>query len=286
MAKGQRVNLAELANEDFYDPVDDAPTPTATPTPSNGGPSGDGAPLTVPTRTVVANPLNARPAGDDDEIDELADSIRTGVGILTPVMVCPVDLYCQEYPDQTSAVNGAEWVALMGNRRLRAAIRADVQELSVIVTREPGLMFEMMLVENVQRRPLPPLHEARAMENAKQSGNLSTRELARRMGKSHMYVQQRLALLGLIPELAQAFESGDLKIELAREFGTLPKAQQREIARAGKPYRKPGVNDVSTTTRPRSIRVSTPSAAAQSIRERFSQDELQELIQLLSQDDQ
>jgi len=282
MAKGQRINLAELANEDFYDPADEVtPAPAAPPTPGRSDPSGDGAPLIVPTRTVVPNPLNARPAGDDDEIDELADSIRAGVGMLTPVMVCPADLYCQEYPDQAGAVNGADWVAIMGNRRLRAAIRADVQDLSVIITREPGLMFEMMLVENVQRRPLPPLHEARAMESAKKSGNLSTRELARRMGKSHMYVQQRLALLGLVPELAQALEDGDLKIELAREFGTLPAEQQREIAQAGKPYRKQGVNAVSTA-RPRSIRVSSPSAAAQSIRERFSEDELQELIRLLS----
>src|SRR5690606_28862943 len=159
---------------------------------------------------------------------ELAVSIRAGVGRPTPVLVCSADLYGQEYPDYAGALNGAYWVAIIGYRRLRAANRAVAKDLSVIISRDPGQMLELMLLEHVQRRPHPPQHEARAMESAKKSGNLSTRELARRMGKSHMYVQQRLALLGLVPELAQALEDGDLKIELAREFGTLPAEQQRE----------------------------------------------------------
>jgi len=120
------------------------------------------------------------------------------------------------------------------------------------------------------------------MAEVLKTASISQRELARRIGKSHPYVAQRLALLKLIPELRSAFERGELTIERAREFGELPVAEQRAIVAAGKPYRRVSGNGVTTRAAVRSIRVSTPAAAADSIRKAFSADELAELIRLLS----
>lgn len=148
-------------------------------------------------------------------------------------------------------------------------------------------MYEVMLIENGQRRDLPPLYEAEAMEAVLARTGISQRELGRRIGKSHVYVAQRLALRKLIPELRAALERGELKIELARQFGELSESEQQEIVAAGRPYRAVARgNAVTTHARRRNIRASTPAIAAQSIRERFTAEELAELIRLLTEADQ
>jgi ParB family chromosome partitioning protein len=112
---------------------------------------------------------------------------------------------------------------------------------------------------------------------------VSQRELARRLGKSHVYVAQRLILLNLVPELRTAVDDGELKIELAREFGELSQTEQQAIVAAGKPYRRPGSgNGVTRPPVARSIRITSPAAAAESIRQKFNSDELAELIRLLT----
>jgi ParB family chromosome partitioning protein len=144
-------------------------------------------------------------------------------------------------------------------------------------------MYEVMLVENGQRKELPPLLEAEAMMESLHTSSISQRELARRIGKSNGYITQRLALLKLIPELRVALEQGELAIEQAREFGELAAAEQEQIVIAGKPYRRPASNGVTNRTAVRSIRVSSLAIAAESIRKTFSAEELSELIRLLSE---
>ncbi|MGQ0576002.1 MAG: ParB/RepB/Spo0J family partition protein [Pseudonocardia sp.] len=142
-------------------------------------------------------------------------------------------------------------------------------------------MWEVMLVENGQRRDLPPWLEAEAMEEALRAAGISQAELARRIGKSGAYVTQRLALLRLVPELRSLLEAGELTVEQARQLGDLSSGEQRAIAAAGRPYRRRDVNAVNAGSRPRTIRVTTP-AAAESIRQRFEPSELAELIELLA----
>src|SRR5699024_663477 len=79
----------------------------------------------------------------------------------------------------------------------------------------------------------------------------------------------------------------EITIERAREFGELSEERQREIVAAGKPYRYPprGNGVTSRTAARRSIRVSTPAVAAESLRSRFSHAELAELIHLLTENE-
>ncbi len=284
---GKRIDLAKLADEDF-----DEPDTAAVPEPQADSP-GEPEPANSPAEhtgagsasigSVALNPLNKRPAGEDDEIEEMAETIRQH-NVIQPLVVCSVQAFLAEFPDQKAAFGpDVKWVVLIGNRRLLAALKAGLRVVTIIVNDEQvASMFEVMLIENVHRLAMPPLYEADAMAEAIAKAGISQRELARRIGKSHMYVGQRLALRKLIPELRRAFEDGELKIERAREFGELPVPEQEAIVAAGKPYRRGG-NAVSTPTR-RSIRASTPAAAAKSIREQFTPDELTELIRLLTQD--
>lgn len=235
---------------------------------------------TVVTASVSLNPLNKRPPGDDGEIAAMADTIRAR-GVIQPLVVCTVSAYLAEFPDQAGAVDSADWVVLIGNRRLQAARVVPLDRVPVIVNDESVTsMFEVILVENGVRRDLPPLLEAEAIREALTRANISQRELGRRIGRSNVHVKHRLALLGLIPELRTALEAGELKLELARQFGGLPPVEQEAIVAAGKPYRRPG--DSGANARARSIRVTSPAVAAESLRERFSAAEMAELIQLLT----
>lgn len=282
-----RVSLAELANEDFYDP---SPVDTGKPDGAAGGdqshtpapgPGAAGRHL-VPTTAVALNPLNARPPGEDEEIEGMAETIRAG-GILVPIAVCSRSDFLREFPGHEDQIGDADWVATAGNRRLLAARHAGLAEIEIDVRGDPASLFLTILVENGQRRGLPPLHEAEAIKQALDQSDMTVRELAKTIGKSHVYVLQRQALLGLIPELRRALEVGDLRVEQAREFGELSKTEQRAIAKRGKPYRRIPAEPQDGRPRTRSIRVTSPATAAEQLRARFTDEERAELIRLLTE---
>lgn len=298
---GKRVNLAELAREEVPQhysapssprPVDDvpAPTPSAPAEEAVAAPEPGPATSMLPVAEIVSNPLNQRAADDDEdgEFYELVATIR-GHGILQPIVVCSASAFSNRYPDQQQLVDGARWIALIGNRRLRAAAVAGLREIPALVNDDRvASMYEVMLVENSHRKALGPLHEAEAMQRLLSEANISQRALATRIGRTPMYVSQRMALLGLIPALREAFELGALKVEQARQFGSLPEQEQEAIAAAGPPYRRPPpVQSAQSLEAPRrtrrSIAVSSPARAAASIREVFTETERAELIRLLSE---
>jgi ParB family chromosome partitioning protein len=275
---GKRVNLASLAVDDVEFGGPSAPPVALAPTADMPSPN-----RVVPTDIVALNPLNKRPPQADDELEQLAETIREH-GVIQPLVVCSAPAYLAKFPDQRDVIAQAQWVVLIGNRRLRAARSAGLADVAIIVNDERvASMYEVMLVENGQRKELPPLLEAEAMMESLHTSSISQRELARRIGKSNGYITQRLALLKLVPELRAALEQGELTIERAREFGELSAGEQEQIVAAGKPYRRPASNGVTNRTAVRSIRVSSPAVAAESIRKTFSAEELSELIRLLSE---
>lgn len=274
----RKVNLAALAANDVADqPKDDEEA-----RPASGS-------IELPIDKVALNPLNQRLETDEDagELEQLTDTIREH-GVLQPLVVCTVSVFLERYPEQSAALDAARWVTLIGNRRLVAARGAGLRQVPALVNDErAGSMFEVMLVENSHRRDLAPLREAEAMRQLLDREQVSQAGLARRIGRTPAYVTQRLALLSLIPALKVALDEGTLSVKLAREFGTLPVEEQEAIAAAGPPDWAPRVNRVNaprprTTPRRARLPAGDPVAAAQSIRELYSGDELGELIRLLS----
>jgi ParB family transcriptional regulator, chromosome partitioning protein len=269
---GKRFDLASLAKEAPFQP----------PAFQNGesGQSVDDSDYRkVPTSTVTTNPLNQRPAGEDEDIEQLTKTLRE-YGTIQPMLVCSVAAFLARFPDHRAVLAEAEWVALIGNRRLLASRRAQLDYVDVLINNDRvSSMYKAMLIENGQRREMPPLHEAQAMAKAMEEESLSQRDLARQIGKSDGFVSQRLALLKLIPELKTALEAKELPLELARTVGELPVEQQQEIAQAGKPYRLPGFYAVKPRRRSWST---SPTSAASAIQKKFKPDELAELVQLLT----
>lgn len=276
----RKVNLAALAANDVVDRQkdDEAAKPT----------SGS---IDLPIDKVALNPLNQRLEGDEDtdELEQLTDTVREH-GVLQPLVVCTVAVFLERYPQQSTTLNGARWVTLIGNRRLVAARGAGLQHVPALVNDERAdSMFEVMLVENSHRRDLAPLREAEAMRQLLDREQVSQAGLARRIGRTPAYVTQRLALLSLIPALKAALDDGSLSVKLAREFGTLAVEEQEAVAAAGPPDWSPRVNPVNASRRRAASRrtnlpAGDPAAAAQSIRELYSGDELAELIRLLTRE--
>ena len=177
----------------------------------------------LPLAFLRANPRNPRKAFDTAELDDLIASIRER-GVVQPLLVRPVAGAADQY----------EIVA--GERRWRAAQRAGLHELPVIVREMSDKeSLELAIVENVQRSDLNPLEEARGYQQLIDEFKYTQNELAEAIGKSRPHIANTLRLLNL-PEAVQVYIlDGRLTAGHARALLTLadPLAAARRILAEG-----------------------------------------------------
>ncbi len=172
-----------------------------------------GKPLLVPIERVLAGRGQPRRRFEDEPLEELAASIREK-GILQPLVVVAID-------------GGYELIA--GERRLRAAVRAGLEKVPVVLhdpTTESE-MLELALVENLQREDLGPIERARAYERLLEAHGLSQEDVARKVGKSRVAVANTLRLLALPAPVLDAIEQGLLSEGHARALLALPTATRQ-----------------------------------------------------------
>jgi ParB family chromosome partitioning protein len=158
---------------------------------------------------------------DDAHIEELAESIRSK-GVLLPLIVRRVS---------------EGYVLVAGERRWRAAQKAGLRELPVMVREVTEKeAFEIALIENIQREDLNPIEEAEAYKRLIEEHGLTQEELAARVGKDRSTVANALRLLRLPDPIKQAIVAGQLSMGHARALlaiadeGDLRKAAARVIA--------------------------------------------------------
>jgi ParB/RepB/Spo0J family partition protein len=194
---------------------------------------------------IQPNPQNPRYEDEEDPtVRELADTLSR-VGQLQPALVVAVDQYVQAYPDFRGRLGHQPWVVIVGNRRLAAARLAGRASLDVRVAGdiETADDFEdRILIENLQRKDLPPLLEAEQLQRRLNRPGQNLRSVGAAIGKSHAYVQQRVDLLGMIPELQELFRQGAINIRAGRKLGALPEAEQRRRLAAGSPFVREDAN--------------------------------------------
>ena len=106
----------------------------------------------VPIESLQPNPQQPRRRFDEEALAELAESIRQH-GVLQPILVS------EDQPGRYHLITG--------ERRLRAARLAGLQAIPAVIRErlEGAEQLELALVENLQRRDLTPLEEARAFEH-------------------------------------------------------------------------------------------------------------------------
>lgn len=158
----------------------------------------------VPIEFLRANPRNPRRIFRDEDLQELADSIRER-GIIQPIVVRGV----------AGAVDAYEIVA--GERRWRAAQRAGLHEVPIhLVEVGDREALELAIIENVQRADLNPLEEALGYNELIEQFGYSQTDLAKIIGKSRSHVANTLRLMKLPENVQGMLREGQLTAGHAR----------------------------------------------------------------------
>ena len=162
-----------------------------------------GGPREIALSDIAPDRDQPRKAFAEDELEALATSIRSR-GVLQPILVRPAD-------------DEGGYVIIAGERRWRAAQRAGLHKVPVLIKRvEAGVSAEMALIENVQRVDLNPIEEADAYQRLRDVYGRNQGEIADAVGKSRSHVANMLRLTGLPDEVRGMVMTGDLTMGHAR----------------------------------------------------------------------
>jgi ParB family chromosome partitioning protein len=213
-------------------------------TPVSGGGDGAGTPglRMLPVSAMAPHPGQPRRHFDEAALEDLAQSISAR-GLIQPIVVRP---------------HGHSYQIVAGERRWRAAQRARMHEVPVIVRElSDAETMEIALVENIQRQDLNAIEEAEAYSRLIGEFGHTQEALGRLVHKSRSHVANLLRLLDLPPGVRQMVVHGEIEmgharaligapdpLKLAREVSAkgLSVRQAEKLAREAKPggQRKPG----------------------------------------------
>ena len=170
--------------------------------------------LQVHVEDIIPNRFQPRLNFDEQGLKELADSIREH-GIIQPLVLRKL---------------GDKYEIIAGERRYKAAQIVGLTTVpAVIANIDDNKSAEVALVENVQRRDLTAIEEARSYKNLLDKGYLTQEQLAKRMGLSQPAIANKLRLLNLDDEVQQALLEERISERHARTLLTIPdKNTQRE----------------------------------------------------------
>jgi ParB family transcriptional regulator, chromosome partitioning protein len=164
---------------------------------------------------IQPNPHQPRKRFDDQQLQELADSIREK-GILLPLVV---------------RRKGTGFELIAGERRWRAAQKAGVKEVPILVKDvSESELLELSLIENIQRENLNPVEEADAYKALMDQFHLTQEEISKKVGKDRTTVTNIIRLLKLPPEIRQSLSEGAITMGHARAFLGLEGPEKQKMA--------------------------------------------------------
>jgi ParB family transcriptional regulator, chromosome partitioning protein len=169
----------------------------------------------LPISQLTPGKYQPRRHMDETALDELADSIRVQ-GLMQPILVRKLN-------------GGFEIIA--GERRWRAAQRAGLQEVPVLVKDVPDeAVAAMALIENMQREDLNSIEEAHGLQRLILEFGMTHDAVAQSVGKSRTAVSNLLRLLNLCRPVQDMLSAGLIEMGHARALLPLTAAQQKELA--------------------------------------------------------
>ena len=139
----------------------------------------------IPINQLVPNRFQPRKFFDEEKLNELSVSIKER-GIIQPIIV------------RNSKNNKNEFEVIAGERRWRAAKKAGLTEVPVIITEiDDFKSLEFAIIENVQRDDLNPLEEAQGYQRLIDEFSYDHSKVSKFIGKSRSYITNSLRLLSL-----------------------------------------------------------------------------------------
>ncbi len=170
----------------------------------------------LPVSQLVAGKYQPRTKFDETALAELADSIKAQ-GLMQPIVV--------------RKLTAEKYEIIAGERRFRAAQRAGLSEVPVIVREaDDGQALALALIENIQREDLNVIEEARALKRLQEEFQLTHEQIGQAVGRSRSAVSNMLRLTELAPQVQEKVLDGKLEMGHARALAPLPPAQQILLA--------------------------------------------------------
>jgi len=193
----------------------------------------------LPVGSIDADPSQPRRHFDEEALSELAASIASR-GLIQPIVVRP---------------HGERYQIVAGERRWRAAQRARLHEVPVIIRQfDDSDTLEVALVENIQRQDLNAIEEADAYKRLIEEYGHTQEALGRLVHKSRSHIANLLRLLDLPEPVRAMVATGALSMGHARALVTAenPEALADEVVRRGLSVRE--TEKLVGAARPRGVR--------------------------------
>ena len=147
---------------------------------------------------LVSNKFQPRKIFDEDSLLDLTNSIKER-GIIQPIIV------------RKSSDNSSKYEIIAGERRWLAAQKAGLHEVPVVITDVDDLKsLEFAIVENIQRKDLNAIEEARGYQRLIEEFSYDQEKVAKFIGKSRSHIANFLRLLGLPGPVLKLIETKKL----------------------------------------------------------------------------
>ncbi len=161
---------------------------------------------------ISPNPYQARTVFNEQELADLAESIRTN-GVIQPIVVRPI---------------GPKFQLIAGERRFRAAKLISLTTIPALVRQATDQqLLELALIENIHRSNLNSIERAKAYQNYLSTFTLTQAEVADRLGEDRSVIANYLRLLDLPDEIKQMLTDDQLSMGHARAILALPTDELR-----------------------------------------------------------
>lgn len=159
---------------------------------------------------IYPNKKQPRKNFEEKEIKELSESIKNQ-GLIQPIVV------------RETSSNMYEIIA--GERRWRACQLAGLHSVNCVVMNvDDKSIYELALIENIQRENLNVVEEAKAYKNLIESNGIKNEELSKKIGKSASHISNLIRILDLDEEIHQMIIDGKISMGHARALIGVPNA--------------------------------------------------------------
>jgi len=162
---------------------------------------------------IYPNKKQPRKNFEEKEIKELSESIKNQ-GLIQPVVV-------REAQDNMYEI-------IAGERRWRACQLAGLHSINcVVMTVDDKSVYELALIENIQRENLNIVEEAKAYKNLIELNGIKNEDLSKKIGKSSSHISNLIRILDLDDEIHQMIISGKITMGHARALIGVPNAVEK-----------------------------------------------------------
>jgi ParB family chromosome partitioning protein len=202
----------------------------------------------VPIEQIKPSPFQPREVFDNQNIEELAQSIKEK-GVIQPLLV---------------RRKGDYYELIAGERRLRASNMLNLKELPIIVKEvdDPDSL-ELALIENIQRQDLNPIEEAHAFQYLIEKFQVTQEKISEILGKARVSITNTLRLLKLPREIQEEIKKGRISFAHGKALLEIEdENKQRKFAQEiiSKGLSVQELENLIKTHRPRSIKLRARSS--------------------------